>query len=154
LVAATSHPPSARGARFWQWIRHHATAVIATTVDYSVMVAAVELGGVGPVLATAIGAFAGAVANFTMNRRFTYHAVDVRVRSQAWRYALVSAASLGLNVAGEYLFHQVLGVQYVAARAVTSVIVSNGWNYPLQRYFVFSNSLPETGLRQRRMKDA
>jgi hypothetical protein len=26
---------------------------------------------------------------------------------------------------------------------ITSVIVSNAWNYPLQRYFVFSNSLPK-----------
>ena len=31
-------------------------------------------------------------------------------RGQAWRYALVSAASLGLNTAGEYLFHDVLGI--------------------------------------------
>ena len=141
-------------------MRHHATAIVATTVDYSVMVGAVELCGVGPVLATAIGALAGAITNFTMNRRFTYNAVTVRASSQAWRYALVSAASLGLNTLGEYLFHSVLGEQYVAARVVTSAIVSNGWNYPLQRYFVFQNSLPEGHrlnshrMHERNMKDA
>ena len=131
-------------------MRHHATAIAATTVDYSVMVAAVELVGLGPVPATAIGALGGAITNFTMNRRFTYRAVGVRASSQAWRYALVSAASLGLNTLGEFLFHSVLGVQYLAARVVTSLIVSNGWNYPLQRYFVFQNSLPE----DRHLKDA
>ena len=135
-------------------MRHHATAIAATTVDYSVMVAAVELGGMGPVLATAIGALAGAITNFSMNRRFTYHAVGVRASSQAWRYALVSAASLGLNTAGEYLFHSVLGVQYLAARVVTSAIVSNAWNYPLQRYFVFQNSLPNRRVHEGRTNDA
>lgn len=132
-----------RGARFWQWVRHHAAAVVATTADYSVMVAAVELLRIGPVPATAIGALAGGITSFSMNRRFTYGSAGVTVGSQAWRYALVSAASLGLNTAGEYLFHAVLGIQYLAARVITSVIVSNAWNYPLQRYFVFSNSLPK-----------
>lgn len=117
--------------------------MIATIADYSVMIGAVELLRIGPVPATAIGALAGAVTSFTMNRRFTYGSAGVTVGSQAWRYALVSAVSLGLNTAGEYLFHAVLGIQYLAARVITSVIVSNAWNYPLQRYFVFSNSLPK-----------
>lgn len=125
-------------SRYWQWVRHHATSIMSTVVDYGVMVAAVELLHVRPVAATAMGAFAGAVTNFTINRRFTYRAEDVAVRQQVWRYALVSAASLGLNTAGEWLFHDRLGLQYLAARVTASLIVSNGWNYPMQRFFVFS----------------
>jgi putative flippase GtrA len=66
------------------------------------------------------------------------------VASYAWRYAIVSAASLALNAAGEYLFTKVVGLQYLLARLITSIIVSNGWNYPLQRFFVFS---PRTASR-------
>jgi putative flippase GtrA len=50
----------------------------------------------------------------------------------------VSAASLGLNAAGEYLFNHVVGLQYMLARLVTSFVVSTAWNYPLHRFFVFS----------------
>ena len=50
----------------------------------------------------------------------------------------VSLASLGLNTAGEYFFHVILRIEYFLARVITSVIVSNAWNYPMQRYFVFS----------------
>ena len=38
-----------------------------------------------------------------------------------------------------YLLHEVAGMQYLLARVIASVIVSNGWNYPMLRFFVFSN---------------
>jgi putative flippase GtrA len=126
-----------RAATFWQWVRHHLTAVVSTVVDYSLMVACVEVFGVDPVPATAVGALAGALASFTLGRVFTYR-VQGDVAGQTWRYVVVSAASLGLNALGEHLFHDVLALQYLVARVITSVIVSNGWNYPLHRFFVFS----------------
>ncbi len=127
-----------------QWLRHHTAAVIATAVDYLTMVICVEAGGLGPVAATPVAAFAGAVTSFTLNRRFTYRTTDVPAPRQAWKYALVSLASLGWNTAGEYLFHSRLHVEYLLARVVSSVIVSNLWNYPLQRYFVFSAPATKT----------
>jgi len=103
------------------------------------MVVFVELVGIGPVPATALGAFGGAVTNFTMNRTFTYRAASIAMRRQVWKFALVSGASLGLNTLGMYLLHGVAGMQYLLARVIASVIVSNGWNYPMLRFFVFSN---------------
>jgi putative flippase GtrA len=125
-------------SRFWEWIRHHTTAIISTVVDYSVMVGVVELTRLGPVAATPIAAFAGAVTNFSINRNFTYRAGNVAIGSQLWRFALVSACSLGLNTLGEFLFLKVPHLHYFLARVITSIIVSNVWNYPLLRFFVFS----------------
>jgi putative flippase GtrA len=119
-------------------MRHHAASIIATGADYLVMILGVEVLHVSPVAATPMGAFSGAITNFTLGRRFTYQATHVPAGKQAWRYAVVSAASLGLNTAGEYLFHDVVRLEYLLARVITSVIVSNVWNYPMQRYFVFS----------------
>jgi putative flippase GtrA len=131
---------SAEGAPkgFWQWMRHHAASIAGTGADYLVMISCVELLHLSPVAATPLGALSGAVTNFTLGRRFTYKTTDVPAPSQAWRYALVSAASLGLNTAGEYLFQHILHIEYLLARVISSVIVSNAWNYPMQRYFVFS----------------
>ena len=114
------------------------TAVVSTIVDYSVMIGTVELAGLGPVAATPIAAFAGAVTNFTMNRNFTYRAGDIAIRSQLWRFVLVSGCSLGLNTLGEFLFLKVPHLHYLLARVITSTIVSNVWNYPMLRFFVFS----------------
>ena len=119
-------------------MRHDASAIAATAVDYVVMIALVELVGVRPVSATAIGALAGAITSFSLGRHFTFRAAAEPASSQAWRYGLVSGISLGLNTAGEYLFLHVVGLQYLVARVITSIIVSNGWNYPMYRSFVFS----------------
>jgi len=119
-------------------MRHHAASIIAAVVDYLVMILGVEVLHLGPVAATPLGALSGAITNFTLGRRFTYKTTDVPAPSQAWRYVLVSAASLGLNTAGEYLFQHILHIEYLLARIISSVIVSNAWNYPMQRYFVFS----------------
>jgi putative flippase GtrA len=120
-----------------QWVRHHVSALAATGVDYGVMIGGVELAGVRPVPATALGAFVGAVTNFALGRWFTYRAGDAPVAGQAWRYGVVSATSLAWNASGEALLHDVLGLQYVLARVITSIVVGNAWNYPLQRRFVF-----------------
>jgi putative flippase GtrA len=119
-------------------MRHHAASIIAAVVDYLVMILGVEVLHLGPVAATPIGAFLGAVTNFTLGRRFTYRRTEAPAVGQAWRYAIVSGTSLGLNTAGEYLFHDLVHIEYLLARVITSVIVSNAWNYPMQRYFVFS----------------
>ena len=126
-------------SRFWEWIRHHTTAIISTIVDYSVMVSVVELTRLGPVAATPIAAFCGGATNFTINRSFTYRAgPQVAMGSQLWRFALVSACSLGLNTLGEFLFLKIPHLHYFLARVIVSIIVSNVWNYPMLRFFVFS----------------
>ena len=140
MQASSSEQSRRFGApsRFWEWLRHHATAVIATTVDYTVMVGSVELAHFGPVAATPLAAAAGAVTSFTLNRHFTYRVADRSIRAQLWRYALVSGCSLGLNTLDMFLFLKVPNMHYFPARVVTSTIVSNLWNYPLMRFFVFS----------------
>ena len=127
-------------------MRHHATAIVATAADYLVMVSCVELLGVHAVGATALGAFAGALISFQLGRQFTYRVVDRAVAAQAWRHGLVSLAGLGLNTSGEYFFHVALGIEYFLARVITSVIVSNAWNYPMQRYFVFARAARHTAV--------
>src|SRR4029078_1861835 len=106
--------------------------------ESSVMVGIVEFSALGPVAATPIAAFAGAVTNFTVNRNFTYRAGDRPIKGQLLRFVLVSGASLGWNTLGEVLFLKIPHLHYFLARVITSVIVSNVWNYPLLRFFVFS----------------
>jgi putative flippase GtrA len=141
VPAADGGPPP---SGFRQWVRHHTASLISTAVDFIVMVACVELLAVRSVPATIVGALCGAVTNFTLGRRFIYPGAERPVAPAAWRYVLVSAVGLALNALGEHLLNNVLGVQYLLARLITSVLVSNGWNYPLQRFFVFS---PRTATR-------
>jgi len=125
-------------------MRHHATSVLSTAVDFTVMFAFVKLVHLKPVVATVIGASGGALTNFAVNRSFTYRAGTGRPGGQLWKFVVVSAASLGLNALGEYCFFSLLGLQFMLARVITAIIVSNGWNYPMLRFFVFSGRSKKT----------
>jgi putative flippase GtrA len=117
--------------------KHQLASVVATTVDYLTMIVLVSVLAVaGPVLGTVVGASVGAITNFSLNRWFTFK-TDDHARSQALRYALVSAGSLGLNAAGEHVLAHVLGLQYIVARVIVGVAVGLLWNFPLHRAFVF-----------------
>ncbi len=124
-------------------LRHAATSILATAVDYITMIVLVSLVGIRAVPATPISATAGAITSFTFGRHFTYRAAaDVAPRHQLWRFVLVSGSSLALNTLGEFLLHDVAGLQYIVARVITSLLVSGGWNYPMSKYFVFSGRPP------------
>lgn len=118
-------------------LRHQAGAVVATAVDFSVMIGSVTLAGLSPASATALGAASGGIANFILGRRWIFRVGHGGVGGQIGRYALVSLASMLLNTAGEHLLAGSAHVQYVFARIVVAVAVSVLWNFPMQRSFVF-----------------
>lgn len=126
--------------------RHQVAAVIATGVDFAIMIAAVSLLGLSPVLGTVLGAGSGALTNFLIGRNWAFEARHSPPGGQAARYAVVSASSLGLNASGEWLLTAVVGMQYVIARVIVAAAVSVLWNFPLQRYFVFAprGAVPST----------
>jgi putative flippase GtrA len=116
--------------------QHQLSSLVATGVDYCVMIACVSLFGLSPVIGTVIGALCGAVTSFTLGRRWVFDAKKGDWSGQALRYAMVSAVSLCCNAAGEWLLLRV-GLQYIVARVVTSLVVGIGWNFPMHRHFVF-----------------
>lgn len=119
-----------------EWVRHHAGAMIASGVDFLVMIAVVELGHANPVLATAVGAIMGALTSFLLGRTWVFHREDGAATGQALRYVLVAGTSLALNAGGELLLLRA-GLGYVRARVLVAILVSNLWNYPMHKFFVF-----------------
>ena len=127
-----------RKASFWvSFSRAQAASVAATLVDFGLLVLLVEGTGLWYVAATALGAFAGAITNFTLNRHWSFGAAGDEWGGQALRYALVSGGSLGLNILGVFLLTDGLGSPYAASKAITALLVGWFFNYPLHRGFVF-----------------
>ena len=117
-------------------------SLLATGLDFATMIGVVELFRTSPVLGTMFGAAAGGVTSFILGRIFTFRSRVEPVSGQAFRYGLVSGASLGLNALGEHLILRVMPSHYVLGRAIVATTVSNVWNYPLQRFFVFVHRTP------------
>jgi putative flippase GtrA len=119
--------------------RHQTGALFVTALDFATMTVMVKSFGTSAVLGTVFGATVGGVTNFVLGRRWIFAATEGATRGQALRYAAVSGASLGLNALGEYVMHDVLGLQFQIARAIVAAIVSVAWNFPMHRNVVFTH---------------
>jgi putative flippase GtrA len=133
--------PSTRRSLLATFSRHQVGAIVATAVDFATMAALVSGMGMPAAAATAIGAAAGGLTNFLLGRHWIFSAAEGHAGGQAFRYAFVSGASLGWNTGGEYLFHDVLGLQYLLARVIVASLVSVLWNFPVQRAFVYRQGM-------------
>ncbi len=128
-------------ATSWRTLgRHQIGALAATAVDFSAMIACVELLGIPPAIATALGAALGGLTNFSLGRAWIFPRHSGPLGKQAIRYALVSGAGAGWNALGEHLVADRAHVQYVVARAIVALAVSLCWSFPMQREFVFQES--------------
>ena len=123
--------------------QHQLSSLLATGVDYVIMIVCVSLFGLSPVFGTVVGALFGAVTSFTLGRRWVFQAQRGELGGQAVRYAMVSAVSLVCNAVAEWVLVR-LGMQYIAARVIASTVVGLGWNFPMQRHFVFRPDTPKT----------
>lgn len=123
---------------FWRSFgRAQVSALAATVVDYGVFFGLVELAHVWYAASTPIGAFAGAVTNFFMNRKWSFEKDDVPARDQALRYSLVSTGSLLLNTFCVYGMTEYIGLKYGFSKVFSSLAVGFFFNFPLHRRYVF-----------------
>jgi putative flippase GtrA len=130
--------PSRVKVPFWKSFgRAQIASLIGSASDMGVMFALVELLGVWYVLATALGAFTGAVVNFLLGRHWSFEAQDRPPQGQALRYAVVSAGSLLLNAGGVYAITEWGGLKYGYSKLIVSLLVGFFFNFPLQRHYVF-----------------
>ena len=110
---------------------------IATAVDFAVMHLLVTHGGLAPWWATGVGAAAGGVVNFAINRLWSFQSKG-GMAAEAGRYVLVSATSAALNAGGVYVLLSLPGIDFRLVWLVARGLVMAAWNYPLQRDYVFS----------------
>ena len=108
---------------------------IATACHYATTVAAVELAGIAPVAASALGFTVGAVVKYYLNyfvafRSAERHAVAVP------RFVAILLALLALNTLVFALLNQALGLHYMLAQVLTTAILIPP-GYLLSRAWVF-----------------
>jgi putative flippase GtrA len=119
------------------FIKAQASAFIGGLVDYSVMISLTELVHFHYTVSILISGIVGAVVNFYINRKWTYRADKVEVKGQLLKFVVVVIGSVLLKSAGTYFFTNWLRIDYKISRVVTDILVSLGFNYTLQTYWVF-----------------
>lgn len=120
-----------------KFLKAQASSITATFFDFSTTIVLVEVFKLQPLLASVVGTVVGGITNFLVNRYWVFEAVDSKVPVQAAKYVLVWAGSMMLNAAGMYIMTSYLGYGYVLSKVLVSLLVGFGYNYVLQKKFVF-----------------
>lgn len=122
-----------------------ASAVIATACDFATTAIIFRLTRLVAV-STAAGAVAGGIVNCCVNYLWTFTASRRSKCGIAWRYLVVWAGSLLLNTFGTECLVGIIAdttcimsdtTMVLVAKAAVAVTVAVGWNYTMQRWFVY-----------------
>lgn len=122
------------------FLKANVASLIASLSDYLITIMLVQLFHADVVWAGVTGTVCGGVINFLIGRHWVFRAGNQRPGKQARRYFVVWLGNLILNATGMYLLTKQAGVHYILAKLVTSLLVAVGWNYPLQKKYVFLNN--------------
>jgi putative flippase GtrA len=77
------------------------------------------------------------LVNFMVGRLWAFNASEGKIEWQFIKYVLVWTGNLLLNAAGVFIITRYIGFNYVVSKVITSVVVGIGYNYVLQKTFVF-----------------
>jgi putative flippase GtrA len=118
-----------------------ASGAAATVIDMGLLVLLVERGMPVPAAAF-IGAAAGAVVGFALNKLVAFRDRSRITTRQLARFGIVAVATALLMALAMDVVAVKLGVPYVLAKVICSVAVFAGWTYPAQRRLVFRRPTP------------
>ncbi len=120
------------------FFRYNLVALIATGLDFLILVLLTELLEVWYLISTIFAATCGALTAFLLGRYWVFVSIERKVHTQAFRFFIVAIGSIALNSFGVYAFTEFVALQYLISKIITSIIVGVGYNYLLGRYFVFN----------------
>lgn len=116
------------------------SAFIGGVTDYIVMIACTEWLHIHYTISIVISGLIGAVINFSINRYWAFRDNESNkspITSQLGKFLLMLAGSIGLKAAGTYLLTQGLKIDYRISRIIIDIVVSLGFNFILQNFWVF-----------------
>lgn len=81
---------------FNRFVRFAGVGVLGTLAHYAVLVTLVQLAMWGSVLASTAGFLVGALVNYSLNYRYTFHSCQPHPQTLA-KFLLIAAVGIGLN---------------------------------------------------------
>ncbi|MCO5247859.1 MAG: GtrA family protein [Chitinophagales bacterium] len=114
------------------------SAFLGGIFDWSVMVACVEWFGIFYVFAIWISGFLGALVNFSLNKYWAFEPTSENIYQQLLKFfSVVVLGSVLLKSGGTYLMTETLHLDYRISRILVDLVVSLGYNYTIQRLWIF-----------------
>jgi len=136
----TSNPvaATAAGRRWRQFVSFAGVGLIATGIQYVILLFAVQVLHSNAVMASSAGFLLSAGVNYLLNYHFTFRSESSHLTA-ASRFAIIAGAGFVLNTALMYLLVQLLHVPYVLSQLLTTGAVMM-WSYLGSALWTFAGS--------------
>lgn len=131
----SSFIPERRRETASQFLLFAAVGSIGTIVHYAVLITLVQVTSMKPVPATAFGFISGALVNYALNYRFTFHSRESHVKSIPKFYTL-ALVGFFINSSVVAFLSDVSGLHYLLSQAVATGIVLL-WNFIGNKLWTF-----------------
>ncbi len=119
------------------FLRAQVSAFFGGIIDYLVMLYCVEFLHIHYIPAIAVGGLVGAVVNYTISRYWAFNSKNESIAKQFLKYAVVSIGSIILKSTGTFILTETTNLDYKLTRLVIDGIVAFGFNFTLQKFWVF-----------------
>jgi len=119
------------------FLRAQVSAFFGGAIDYLIMLYCVEILHIHYLPAIAVGGLVGAVVNYTISRNWAFASKSESIRKQFLKYAIVSIGSIILKSFGTFILTETTNFDYRITRLLIDGIVAFGFNFTLQRFWVF-----------------
>ena len=119
------------------FIKAQTASLVATGIDFLMVIFFVEVFQCAVVIANVIGNASGAIVNFAMGRTWVFDSRNERLYKQMLKYFLVWCGYLVLTTIGMILM-EFTTLHYIPSKVIVSIIVSFTYNYYAQKNLVFN----------------
>jgi putative flippase GtrA len=127
----------------WTFAKAEMSASAASCVDFGLAISLTYLGLLTYGYANIIGVVCGGLTNFMLNSRYVFSQTGRGKKALAERYLVVWIGSMLLNGGGTNLLTWLAGGKsyFVIVKCLVALAVAFGFNYPLQRGWVFRQKI-------------
>lgn len=121
------------------FLKAQVSSFAGSVVDYTTMVLLTELAGVFYSYSIIISGIVGAFVNFYVSRNWAFGANKTELEyKQVMRFACMVLGSVLLKSYGTHFFTTLSGIDYKITRLMVDLVVAFGFNFPLQKYWIFA----------------
>lgn len=125
---------------FLQFFRYLFVGGIATVVDWGVLLALTELGGIHEMISAAFGFVAGLGTNYLLSKLLVFRANEANAKGllEFLGYALIGLIGLGITELLLLLGRSFPQLHYMIFKAIATGVVL-AWNYLARRFLLYKN---------------
>ena len=120
-----------------EFLKAQLSAFVGGLTDFGIYSFCFKVLSFSAPISNVISGSLGAIVNFLINRYWSFKSEDQALGSQLWKFVLVVIGSILLKSGGIYLLVDHWNFHFLVSKAIVELIVSLGFNFVLQKYWVF-----------------